>query len=228
VCKLFYPGADRFRRRELRARTEFAALPEMPTLLEAGPNWLLTPRYDDTRAHVRRQLPRVRRVQLRPSASLALARMAEVLHDHGAFLLDLTPQNLLSDRTEGLKVLDWEFLQDFPGPTPDITRSPTVLGHASGLSGVDTPLGVSSNGESGVTVFHPTVTGTAPSLLFRDRSGRHALLMESGMLAAFFVPGLLSVARQARTEFLPLSRRAVKKIVRHLEGRALASRGPGG
>jgi hypothetical protein len=228
VCKLFYPGADRFRLRELRARTEFAALPEIPTLLEAGPNWLLTPRYNDTRAHVRRQMPRVRRVQLRPSASLALARMARVLHEHGTFLLDLTPQNLLSDRREGLKVLDWEFLQDFPGPKPDLARSPTVLGHAAGLAGVDTPLGVSSNGESSVTVFHPTVTGTPPSLLLRARSGRPALLMEPGMLAAFFVPGLLSVTRQARNDFRPLSRRAVKKLVRHLQGRAVAAREPQG
>jgi hypothetical protein len=228
VCKLFYPGADRFRRRELRARTEFAALPEVPTLLEAGPNWLLTTRYIDTRAHVRRQMPRVRRVQLKPSASLALARMARVLHDHGTFLLDLTPQNLLSDRTEGLKVLDWEFLQDFPGDKPDLARSPTVLGHAVGLAGVDTPLGVSSRGESAVTVFHPTVTGTAPGLLLRVRPGRQALLMEPGMLAALFVPGLLATSRQARSELPMLARRAAKKLLRHLEGRATATGRPEG
>jgi hypothetical protein len=36
------------------------------------------------------------------------------------------------------------------------------------------------------------------------------------------------VTRQARNDFRPLSRRAVKKLVRHLQGRAVAAREPQG
>ena len=128
VCKLFYPGSSRFLERELRARTEFAGLPEAPALLESGPNYLLTPRYRDTGGHIRRTLPGMRHVQLTPRTSAAMGRLVRDLHERGAFLLDLSTQNLLTDEVDGLKVIDWEFLQDFSGDRPPIDRSPTILG----------------------------------------------------------------------------------------------------
>jgi hypothetical protein len=204
VCKLFYPSAARFLERELRARTDFAALPEVPPLLAAGANWLLSPRYVDTRAHVRRRLPGMRHVQLTPEASHALAELARALHEKGAFLLDLTPFNLLSDRRHGLKVVDWEFLQDFPGAVPPLAASPTVLGHAGDLPGMDTPLGVSTMGEPAVTVFSPLVSGLPARLRLRGGAGPMPAAAESGMVLAFLVRGARtmarSIARQARRE----------------------------
>lgn len=214
VCKVFYPSARRFMERELRSRTEFAALPQVPTLLDAGENWLLMPRYTDTAAHVRRRLPG-RRAQVTPAAARSLARMARTLHEHGVFLLDLTPQNLMSDPQEGLKVLDWEFLQDLPEGLATgrraLTASPTVIGRAGDLPDVDVPLGTHR------TVFHPTVTGVPAGLLLRAPWPILSLLMEPGML----VVACLQIAR-ARVSgtgraLRPVARRAALWTLSRLE-----------
>jgi hypothetical protein len=210
VCKLFYPSARRFLLREVRARTEFAAAPEVPALLDTGGNWLLSPRYRDTGAHLRRQLPGSPYAQLTPSASRALARLARDLHERNAYLLDLTPLNLVSDASEGLKVLDWEFLQDFPGARPPLTASPTVLGRADGFPGVDTPLGVSAQGDSVVTVLSPMVTGLPASVLLAGPDPAVALAAEPGMVAAFLVRGARTAVKRARST----SRRTVRQIGR--------------
>ena len=197
VCKLFYPSATRFLAREVRARIDFAALPEVPALLASGENWILSPRYHDTRAHVRRRLPGVQHVQLVPGASAALAALTRALHEKGVFLLDLSPANVLSDPVAGLKVIDWEFLQEFPGVSPPVTRSPTVLGHAAGMPGVDTPLGVSSMGSSAITVFNPMVSGLPPRLLLGGTgpSAPVTALAEFGLLATWVRRGLRSGIR---------------------------------
>ena len=226
VCKLFYPSARRFLVRELRARTEFADQPEVPALLGSGPNWLLSPRFSDTGAHVRRPLPGTPHVQLTPRTSRSLARLARVLHERGSYVLDLTPLNLLTDRREGLKVIDWEFLQEFPGDRPPLTASPTVLGSAEGLPGVDTPLGVSSSGRAVVTVFSPQVTGLPPRLLLTGARPAvpTSLVAEAGMVAAALLRTTWTSARRARSTARGSARRAARAVVASLERRR---RGPG-
>lgn len=230
VCKLFYPSAARFLAREVRARTDFAVLPEVPALLESGDNWILSPRYVDTRAHVRRRLPGVSHAQLTPRASVALAALARALHEKGAFLLDLSPANLLSDPVAGLKVIDWEFLQDFPGELPPVTRSPTVLGHAAGMAGVDVPLGVSAMGTSARTVFHPLVSGLPPRLLLlpgrgRGPTGLVTALAEVGLLVAWVRRGLRSGVRVGRRCSERTARRTVRTVLAAVVRRRSASPG---
>jgi hypothetical protein len=195
ICKLFYPSARRFQLRELRARTDFAALPEMPALLESGDSWLLSQRYTDSRAHVRRRLPGGRLVQLTPDTSLALAALAGALNEKGAFLLDLSPFNLLSDPQYGLKVLDWEFLQDHQGEIPPVAESPTVLGPVRDLVGVDVPIGVSTHGESARTAFDPVVTGLPPALLWAWPPRVVVLAAEAGMVLGWCYSALRVAAR---------------------------------
>jgi hypothetical protein len=182
VCKLFYPDSSRFLERELRARTEFADLPETPELLESGPNYLLTPRYQDTGAHVRRSLPGLRHVQLTPRASAAMARLARDLHERGAFVLDLSTQNLMTDEVHGLTVLDWEFLQDLPSGRSPFAASPTVLGRVPAGSNADTPVGPQLGGGRGV-VFRPLFTGVPRAVLLRAPARLLPVLAEPGMIA---------------------------------------------
>ncbi|TFV64671.1 hypothetical protein E4P41_00020 [Geodermatophilus sp. DF01-2] len=226
ICKLFYPSARRFLLRELRARTDFAALPEMPALLAAGDNWLLSERYTDTRAHVRRQLPGVRQIQLTTEASSALAGLAGALNEKGAFLLDLSPFNLLSDPRYGLKVLDWEFLQDYPGEIPPVVESPTVVGHAKGLSGVDVPVGVSAQGESAMTVFHPVVSGLPAWALLSWPARLVPAVAEVGMVLGYLYVGLRTVARKTVRGSGKRLRRRVRFLLVRVGERRSAPRGP--
>lgn len=219
VCKLFAPSARRFLERELRARTEFADLPEVPALLEAGSNWLLSPRYRDTRAHVRRSLPDGPHVQLTPRTSRALAGLARTLHDRGSYLLDLTPLNLMSDAGEGLKVIDWEFLQDLPDERPRLADSPTVVGRGARSPEADTPLGVSSYGDRVLTVFSPRVTGVPTRLLLGPATGPVALLAEPGMVLAWLLLVVRTAVKRSRTRGLRVARRTVRGVVARLERR---------
>lgn len=180
VCKLFYPQSARFLARELRARTEFADLPETPDLLEAGSNYLLTPWYRDTGAHIRRRLPGLRHVQLTARTSAAMARLARDLNDRGAYLLDLSTQNLLTDREQGLKVLDWEYLQDVRGARLPVTASPTVLGAVDDPD-ADTTAAVGGSGGRGV-LFRPLFTGVPRRVLLHAPASALPLLAEPGMV----------------------------------------------
>ena len=114
VCKIFRPGAMTFYNRELSARRLLADQPLVPKLLEHGPSWLLTPEYTDDGTHRLRRLPGLPGMdQLRPAATRALADFARTLHDRGLFMLDLSPQNLISDPAAGLKVIDLEFAMPY-------------------------------------------------------------------------------------------------------------------
>jgi hypothetical protein len=163
VCKIFRPGAMEFFRRELAARTLLADEPLVPHLLEHGPNWLLTPEYTDDGAHRLRRLPGVDGMhQLRPWATRALAGFARSLHDRGLFMLDLSPQNLMSDPTAGLKVLDLEFVMpytNFAVPAPTAQGAWTYRALPPELAAdIDLPRLILTR-RAGNSVFHPAVAG---------------------------------------------------------------------
>jgi hypothetical protein len=167
VCKVFRPGAARFFEREVLGRTDLGDLPEMPELLEKGDRWFLTPLYDDDERHVRRHLPGSRDVQLTPEAARSLARFAVALHERGLFLLDLSTQNLVSDPSAGLKVLDLEFLQEYAEPVADPLDSYTFRGVPDTATGYDLPQRTRLVQGSGNSAFHPAVTGSSVEDLLR-------------------------------------------------------------
>jgi hypothetical protein len=163
VCKIFRPGAMTYFNRELSARRLLADHPLVPRLLEYGPNWFLTPEYSDDGSHRLRRLPGLPRMdQLRPGATRALANFARTLHDHGLFMLDLSPQNLMSDPGAGLKVLDLEFAMryaDFPGPAPSAEKAWTYRGLPPAVAAnIELPRLALTRGV-GNSVFHPAVAG---------------------------------------------------------------------
>jgi hypothetical protein len=219
VCKLFYPGSRRFLDRELRARTEFAELPEIPELLESGPNYLITPRYLDTGGHVRRTLPGMRHVQLTPRTSAAMARLARDLHDRGAFLLDLSTQNLLTDELHGLKVLDWEFLQDYTAARPPVVESPTLCGRPFREAHADLPVGASSTEGRG-TLFRPLFTGVPKALLLRVPAPVLPFLAEPGMVALYAARLLRRACRLAATRARRGGKKSVKAVLTVLLARS--------
>ncbi|MCF7550401.1 MULTISPECIES: hypothetical protein [Pseudonocardia] len=159
VCKIFRPGADVSFQRELRARTELADLPEVPELLEHGPNWLLTPFYADSGAHVVRPLPGGL-AQLHPHVVRDLVRFVRDLHERGRYVLDLSPHNLVTDPDAGLKILDLEFVLDYPAPQPEWEACWSLHGVPQALRSVGDGLPnlVLTKGV-GNSVFHPAVCG---------------------------------------------------------------------
>lgn len=170
ICKVFRPGAARFFARELRARQELSDLPQVPALLEHGQGWLLTPRFADDRRHVRRRLHVQEEVQLQLWAARELAGFARALHSRGLYLLDLASFNMVSDPRAGLKVIDFEFLQEYDGVTPSLDRSYVVSGVPRSACAVDVPRRTMLSERGSASALHPAVTGLQPrALLGRPR-----------------------------------------------------------
>jgi len=199
VCKIFRPGAMEFFHRELAARTLLADQPLMPQLLAHGPNWLLTTEYTDDGAHrLRRRLPGFDGMhQLRPWATRALAEFARTLHDRGVFMLDLSPQNLMSDPTAGLKVLDLEFVMpyaNFDVPAPQAQGAWTYRGLPAELAGsIDLPRLALTRGV-GNSVFHPAVAGLPIERLLappRRGDGPRRIATQLGWYATLATAGRL-------------------------------------
>lgn len=223
VVKVFRPGAARFFERELKARQLFEGVACVPALLEHGENWVLTPLYSDTHAHVRRKLPRSRQVQLTYEAMLSLSAFVTALRGRDHFLLDLSTHNLVSDPDAGLKILDFEFLQPYAGKAPTLERDYTILG-ASPDPGVDGPVFKTPNRwdvSVRSSVFHPAICGLPARRFFgRTNSG---LRLEMGILQLFwwvvfdFQSRFQSLIRRPRA-------RAVVRVLRRLSG---SRRAPG-
>jgi hypothetical protein len=206
VCKIFRPGAMDFFRRELHARTVLADQPLAPQLLEHGPNWLLTPEYSDDGAHRMRALPGFAGMcQLRPSATRALAHFARAMHDHGMFVLDLSPHNLMSDPSAGLKVIDLEFARpyaDFSCPPPSTaTAAWSFRGvPAAVAAGAQLPTLALTKGV-GNSVFHPAVAGLPVKRLLappRMRDTLRRVATQMGWYVMIATVGRLPALRRGR------------------------------
>jgi hypothetical protein len=187
VCKIFRPGAAEQFRHELEARTALADLPQVPELLDHGPNWLLTPVYADNGSHLRRRLPGLPEMsQLRPEVSRSLAGFARALHERGLYMLDLSPHNLLTDPDAGLKVLDLEFVLPYAGVRPPLRECYTFRGIPRALQKPDDNLPdlVLTKGV-GNSVFHPAVAGARVPALLRPARRGDALRTAAVQLAWF-------------------------------------------
>ena len=146
-----------------------------------------------------------------------MARLARALHGRGAYLLDLSTQNLLTDPDHGLKVLDWEYLQDLRGTTPAITASPTVIGSVDDPD-ADTTAGLGGDAALGV-LFRPLFTGVPRVVLLRAPAWVLRVVAEPGMIllyAARFLRRIPGIAVQLRAR----GPNAVKAVLGVLLGRS--------
>ncbi|WP_127128523.1 hypothetical protein [Georgenia sp. SYP-B2076] len=136
VRKTFVPAARRHLERELGGLATLAPHVAVPEVLATGPNWFLSPYYEN----------RLRRVGDRPGGALvplrAAREMVDVLrrvHALGLDLVDAKPQNFLLDPERGLTLVDLEFLQRYEGEPPPFTGLYGFVGVPDGFGG-DVPF----------------------------------------------------------------------------------------
>jgi hypothetical protein len=217
VAKIFRPSAKRFFERELRARTLFKNVPAVPRMLDHGANWLLMPLYHDTKAHIRRSLPGSRQFQLTYAAMKRLATLVGAMRNAGLFLLDLSSHNLLTDKDEGLVVLDFEFLQDYFGELPSLRQDYTIVGEApSGL--YDAPVyEVQDRWDLNVrtSVFQPGICGVAADEFFKPRPELY-LRAKMSLLQTWWYVGFAMHWRwrfMSRRRIVALPRAILKRLI---------------
>lgn len=135
VKKTFKPHQERFCQREVEALRALApSVAEVPPLLECAPSWLIVPYYDnvlDYRRSSGRLLP------------LGVARQAiralEKVYEAGYALVDASIDNLLVDRHEGLKLIDFEFCHRYQRRPKSFDDSYDIAGCPADFSG-DLPI----------------------------------------------------------------------------------------
>ncbi|WP_346795496.1 hypothetical protein R5M92_08565 [Halomonas sp. Bachu 37] len=115
ICKTFRPGRERYLEREVKARELGASLPEVSRLLEVGPHYLVFERYANRMERILSPRAPFSHHGLLPIWTIERVR-AVILHYRrlGYECIDLDPQDLIYDPCQGLKIIDFEFLQ--PGP----------------------------------------------------------------------------------------------------------------
>jgi hypothetical protein len=137
VKKIFRPSAHRHLQRELFARAELShVLPEVPHLLEAGDDYVVSPYYSDSL--------RYRRAGLRLFPLTAARRVVDFLqrlYDQGYAMLDAHPENVLFDEHGSLRIVDCEFLKPYGSlKPPSFAESWDIVGPPADFDG-DRPRG---------------------------------------------------------------------------------------
>lgn len=113
VCKTFKPGRERFMQREILARKLKGDLSYVSDLLETGSNYIILKKYS-------REILQVNSKYLPVKIIKAVRKVIAHYRAIGYELIDFTPGNLILDRQEGLKVIDFEFLQEGRVKTPSL------------------------------------------------------------------------------------------------------------
>lgn len=161
VCKTFRPGAERFLARELIALEKLAAdNPAIPQLLERGSNYFVVPYYRDT-------LPRTDAGEPQDVLPLEVARavvdVVRRLWEQGYTLTRYHPRDVLVTE-DGIKVVDFEFLQAYNGNKPGSFRDAFELRGARPGVEADT-LGRASGSGSYDVLWRPAIGLSLESLL---------------------------------------------------------------
>ena len=140
VRKTFKLGCERFCRREELAMRELSRMvPQVPRLIEAGQRSVVYPFYDDVLRY-ERSSGWLMSVDVALQAIVALRQVYEA----GYALVDASIDNVLIDRREGLKLIDFEFLHRYEQRPSSFAESYDIAGCPRDFSG-DLPAGGSKN-----------------------------------------------------------------------------------
>jgi hypothetical protein len=122
VCKVFRPNAIRFLKRELLARELLPSKSEIAPILESGENYIITKYYKHDNKQLSCFKPLFGKRWFIPvSAVQRSAALIKSFRQLGYELIDFSPQNMIFDQRDGLKVVDFEFLQKTPAVTHNLT-----------------------------------------------------------------------------------------------------------
>ena len=213
VFKIFRPGARASWEREVAARSVMADSDLIPPLLDSGETWILSRFYGDTRAHILRRLPGSREGQLRFKDAHKLRAFIDLLRDRGHYMLDLTTHNVVTDPTEGMKILDLEFFVAYPGEVPDLAHDSSIAG-LPGTFGdpVASPIWpTKTNWHNSVTrsLFRPAITGVSAKSL---GSNSAFVRVRAGIVQVAWLAPFAAAAVAMRVLEVRLAKRALRVL----------------
>ena len=157
VKKTFKSHQRRFVEREATAMRELSrTIPEIPVLLEAGECYVVFPYFDDVLRY-RESSPRLMPLRYAKRSIVALRK----IFDAGYAVIDAHPLNVIVDREDGLKLVDFEFLHRYDRQPASFEQCFDIAGCPPDFDG-DQPTG---GGLSYMSGWYPFVGLTLDSLL---------------------------------------------------------------
>ena len=131
VKKTFRPGCEKFFQREaFVSKTYSDCLKTIPQVIASGSNYLIYPYYNDVLQFSNRQS------KLLPlSVAKEALETLKFFYQEGYALIDFQPANLICDRHSGLKVIDFEFLYQYPNKPESFERCYELAGIPDDFAG---------------------------------------------------------------------------------------------
>lgn len=128
VCKVFRPGRQRYFENELAGLRLSKKIPQIPRLLAYGPNWVLTPYYEDAveisdTANVFGLIP----LSHAEDTFRALRR----IHEAGYAHLDFHPAHVLVDRQGKVRLIDFDRFHKYTKQAPAFQECPSITGYST-------------------------------------------------------------------------------------------------
>jgi hypothetical protein len=121
ICKTFKEGREHYLQREVVAREVGKGLSEISDILEVGDNYIVMEFYDDSIDRISTLRPLLHDNGYLPI--WAIERMKSIIlhyRSRGYECVDFNPHNVLFDPKNGLKVIDFEFLQEAENSSEDL------------------------------------------------------------------------------------------------------------
>jgi hypothetical protein len=136
ICKTFKEGREHYLQREVVAREVGKELSEISDILEVGGNYIVMEFYDDSIDRISTLRPLLHGNGYLPI--WAIERMKNIIlyyRSRGYECVDFNPHNVLFDPHNGLKVIDFEFLQKTENSSGDLVGNYAWYTAPAGVSG---------------------------------------------------------------------------------------------
>lgn len=130
VKKTYKPGCEKFLKRELFAYKELSKKSDIiPPIIEEGSNYIIIPYYENI------MINDIEKSEILRRNITKISKFIKFLYDEGYVHLDLHPGNFIYSDKEGLKAIDFEYLQKYTNQPESFEQSYDIVGVPKNFNG---------------------------------------------------------------------------------------------
>lgn len=131
LLKVYRPGRERFVKNNVLVAERLGHVPEINTIIDWGPNWVVLPYIENAIALGSKETLKFGLIPI--STVRHLSSIVHQIHDAGIAHLDFHASHVLRDLSDGLHVIDFDRIHVYGDEKPTIQRSVMLAGYDQGL-----------------------------------------------------------------------------------------------
>lgn len=109
ICKTFKPGMEKYLAREISIREDLSSAEYISQMYEKGDNYIIIKYYENSPKQLESKVKFLGRpFMYKISILKELIKVIETLKDKGYHLIDFQDENIIYDKNEGIKLIDFE------------------------------------------------------------------------------------------------------------------------